>query len=326
MAPVEKFNPYTPNVPDRPAKLPKLPNLPTSEILSLPGDQFAALAKEFGVSEDKLRGMLEKSITDKRKRAEEIQDMPGREAAKDEYTEKAHQALAESAEEIDIFNIQSSNSSKKIIEEYENKIFSAYRKIGDRSLRSLEGDEKREIIELYKKFHLAKAVSTLAPLDSYEGEKAPYYEVYQRLNDARRESNDLLEKEALSSVINAFWRLYREEGFNNTLELCAIIARGGKLNEDQQIAKTRILSKARSWAMSGKSPLQYNEAYGSLITAVAQRLIDMKIWKKEIDGVSGPSEVFGMTGSAGIGGQINYLRGPRPHRDDYGSSGGPDDK
>ena len=160
-------------------------------------------------------------------------------------------------------------------------------------------------------------------LSGYQNDRSPYYKVYQALSEAREQSNDVLEKEALASVISVFWNLSREENFEQTVAFCEAYA-NGSMSEEQLRARARIISKARSRAMTGSWGAK--EDYSTIINSLAKRIKEMDIWRKEVDGVSGPAEVYDMPGGRGIGGQLNYRKGPRPHRDDHGSFGGENDK
>lgn len=294
-----------------------LPALSASEILDLPKEEFDKVAENMMVQPEKLRSLLEKTTEGKERTRTRAVPFP---ESKDEYAEKIARALDESVKEIEIFGTR---DGVEKIKEYEGALFSAYQKIGDRSLESLESEEKRAIIELYKKLHLAKAMQVVGDLSGYQNDRSPYYKVYQALSEAREQSNDVLEKEALASVISVFWNLSREENFEQTVAFCEAYT-NGSMSEEQLRARARIISKARSRAMTGSWGAK--EDYSTIINSLAKRIKEMDIWRKEVDGVSGPAEVYDMPGGRGIGGQLNYRKGPRPHRDDHGSFGGENDK
>lgn len=297
-----------------------LPRLSAKEILNLPEEEFNKVAEDFGAAPEKLRELL----TNGNKVRDRSYTAPHPPTPGLDESSKAVRTAFEGVV-----------SNFPLLKKYTQEEVSRLHEAADSATREAEKDDSIEHIEtfrylrgLYRDAHLAECVFMFGE-SKLETRELRFKEVFDSLNSKARKYN-LPAQRAGAYAAEKMFEDYATSGvqFQRLNELYSAYARG-EMDVDQKMQLARLLNKARTLAMINNFNHYHvgNDVERLLILELAKEIRGSGLYRATAHNTSGSAEVYDMPGPRGIGGQSGYWRsGSRPHRDDNGASGGPNDK
>lgn len=303
--------------------LPKLPNLPVEDLLALPPDEFEKVAQEANTHPDKLRTIFQRELQRKKDRQSGQVAEPPRRAM-----EESQQRIREAFESVVIdFDFLSKKWTQDEVQRLHEEADAAVRRVQDRR------GERASILDdwiqaKYRKAYLGEAMLEIAPILERNDIERACAAAISHLQSREQRVNLPIEKWGIFDATRIFrTRIESKKEFQDLIDLYHAY-KSDTMTDEQKVEFTRLFQKARVAAMTGETKVRQREShlFQTFVPVFASAIRALGVYTTTYGNTSGNVERFDMPGNRGIGGQSGYYRGPRPHRDDYSSSGGQDDK